>query len=118
MLATVHLLTGAMFGATLPNNAVIVIAAIFSHYILDALPHIDPDTFTDQENAYASYNWKQLSVVVIDAISVITFGITLFHYQHLWFPILLGGVAAQLPDLLIPLEKYKWYEPLARFHTM
>ena len=118
MLATVHLLTGAMFGATLPNNAIIVIAAVFSHYLLDALPHIDPDTFIDEDSAFQKYSWKQIAVVVIDAISVITFALTLYHYQTRWFPILLGGVAAQLPDLLIPLEKYRWYAPFAHFHTM
>src|SRR6185369_14350314 len=82
---------------------------------LDALPHIDPDTFADEK---VPYTWKQSAVVIIDTVSVITFAITLFHYQERWFPILLGGFAAQLPDLLIPLEKYKWYEPLARFHTL
>jgi hypothetical protein len=104
-----------MFGATLPTNAAIVISAVFSHYLLDALPHIDPDTFAKEKG---SYNWKQSIVLVIDAISVITFAFALYHYQERWFPVLLGGVAAQLPDLLIPLEKYDWYAPFAKIHKI
>lgn len=116
MLATVHLLTGAMLGATLPNTAAVVIVSILSHYVLDALPHIDPDTFRNDKTQ--PYSRTQIAVFAIDAISVLTFLFLFFNYRQQWLPIIIGSLAAQLPDLLMPLEGYTWYAPFAKAHQL
>ncbi len=115
MIGTVHLLVGAMFGAVLPNNETVFVAAFFSHYILDWLPHIDPDTFTEKAKPYS---WRQIAVLVTDTISTILFAIVFYLHKERWVPILLGGVAAQIPDLLIPLYRYPILAPLRIFHEM
>jgi len=114
MLGTVHLLTGAMLGATITEPVSLVALAFFSHYLLDFLPHIDPETFTDR----LSFTWQQTTVLVLDTVSTVLFALIFYLNHDRWTLILLGGLAAQLPDLMIPLQKYEWFTPLRRFHEL
>lgn len=41
MTATNHALTGAIIGLTITNPTIAVVAAFFSHYVCDAIPHYD-----------------------------------------------------------------------------
>lgn len=114
MLATVHMLTGAMIGAELHSNIAIIVVAFLSHYLLDALPHVDPGTFVSEEKPYS---YKQTVIIVIDAITMIAFAVLFYHYHHRWLPIVVGGLVAQLPDFLMPLEKYAFFAPFKKIHV-
>lgn len=115
MLGTIHLLVGAMIGATLPNNAAIVVVALCSHYILDAVPHIDPGTFRISRS---KPSWTQSIILGLDMISMIAFALIFYKHSQLWFPILLGSVVAVLPDFLMPLYRRSFFYPFGAFHDL
>lgn len=115
MVATIHLLAGALIGVLVPDESVAIALSFFSHYVLDLLPHIDPLTFTDHRLPHTT---KQIIAVTTDTLAVIMLGALLYFTHQRWQPILLCGLAAQLPDFLIPLEKYNWFYPFRRFHEM
>ena len=115
MQGTVHLLIGAAFASLIPHQPTMFAAAVFSHYILDLLPHIDAETFADTKKPYT---WYQKLSLTLDVVLVAALLVTLFMLRSEPFPFLLGAIAAQLPDLLIPLEQYSIFSPLKRAHYM
>ena len=115
MQGTVHLLVGAAIGITVPNPIAMAGMAFFSHYILDLLPHIDPETFA---SAKKPYTWIQRISLAIDVMLVAALITVIYLVHDNGASALLGGVIAQLPDMLSPLEKYHAFYPLRRFHEM
>ncbi|MEX0650259.1 MAG: hypothetical protein WD200_04605 [Candidatus Andersenbacteria bacterium] len=115
MPGTVHLLVGAALAALIPHTPTMVVAVFFSHYVLDLLPHIDAETFASKTGPYTG---SQKISLVIDAILILTLLIALFLLRNEGAHILMGAVIAQLPDLMIPLERYRVFYPLHRIHTM
>lgn len=115
MIATVHLLAGAVIGLLVPDKETIVVLALLSHYLLDLLPHIDPGTFTSKK---LPFTWTQLIILITDGVAVAAIAL-LFYFTHKnWTPLLLGGIVALLPDVLMPVEHYWLMDPLRRFHDM
>lgn len=115
MQGTVHLLVGAAIASLVPHQPTMVILAFFSHYVLDLLPHIDPETFAD---AKMPYTLRQKMSLVVDVVLVIALLSALYLLRSEPFPYLVGAVAAQLPDLMIPLEQYEIFAPLKKVHYM
>ncbi len=115
MQGTVHLLVGAAIAVLFPHTPTAVVLAFFSHYALDALPHIDPETFADGK---APYSTKQRVGLSVDVVLVLTLLTALFIIRNQSAHILLGAIAAQAPDLLLPLERYHVFAPLKRVHLM
>ncbi len=115
MQGTVHLLVGAAIASVIPNPVGMFIAAFFSHYILDLLPHIDPETFTTHDHPYTGIQKVSLAIDVILVIALLT---AMYWLSKNSGYILLGAIAAQLPDLLMPLERYQTFYPLYRMHTI
>lgn len=113
MQATVHLLTGAALAVLVPNPTALVPLAIFSHYILDFLPHIDPETFA---HVHKPYTLRQKLALITDIVLVVSLLISFYFLRGDASLVLLGAVAAQLPDLMIPLEKYHILRPLRMVH--
>lgn len=115
MPGTVHLLVGAAIAATVPSLPLMVVLAFFSHYVLDLLPHLDPETFTDAVNPYT---WWQKATLAADVVLVIILLIALWWLRHEPLNFLLGAIVAQLPDLLTPLERYHAFTPLRLMHEL
>lgn len=116
MIATVHLLAGAVIGLMVSNPSTIVVLSLLSHYLLDSLPHIDPGTFTEPSSMPRT--WRQLIVVITDIVAVAAIGLLFYSTHRHWSLLLLGGVTALIPDLLMPLERYSFYSPFTRFHDI
>lgn len=115
MLAIVHVLAGAVIGIALDSAPAVLITAFFSHYFLDQLPHIDPATFSQRR---PQYSWTELITLLSDTALTIAIGLILFFIHERWLTILIGSIAALLPDLLMPLEKYSIMTPFRRLHTL
>ncbi|MEX1112577.1 MAG: hypothetical protein WEC84_03885 [Candidatus Andersenbacteria bacterium] len=115
MPGTVHLLVGAALAVLIPHTPTMVVTAFFSHYVLDLIPHLDAETFASKTGPYT---WNQKMSLAIDTVLVLTLLVALFLLRNEGAYILLGAVAAQMPDLMIPLERYNAFYPLYRFHTM
>lgn len=116
MQGTVHLLVGAALAILIPHEPTMVAAAFFSHYLLDLLPHIDAETFTQKDRPYT---WTQWASLIVDILLVITLLIALYLLRNDAGPrIIIGAIVAQLPDLMIPIEQYRIFYPLYRIHTM
>lgn len=109
MIAIIHMLVGAGFGAVLSSAPSVVIVSFFSHYLLDRIPHIDPETFAKKN---IPYSWKQLITLLSDTLLTLIVAALFFLMHKQWALILLGITASMLPDLLMPLEKYTFYDPL------
>lgn len=115
MLAIVHLLTGAVIGVAFYDNAAIVVIAFFVHYLMDTMPHIDPETFATKK---LPYTWKQSSLLVTDSLLAVLVGILLLTNHQRWENVLVGSIASLVPDFLIPLERFRLLYPLRKFHHM
>lgn len=115
MPGTIHILFGAALGVLLGDPSAVFVTSFFSHYLLDLLPHVDAETFILK---YRKYTWTEFIGLIMDSIAVIVFlAISLWYFGR-FNSIILGSIAAQLPDLLMPLEKYRAFEPFQRLHYM
>ena len=115
MLAVIHALTGAVIGLAFNNLAAVAAISFFLHYVMDLVPHIDPETFASKKQPYT---WKQSALLITDCALVVSLVVILYGRQHDWAPVLVGAIASLIPDFLIPLEKYRWFWPLRHFHYM
>lgn len=115
MQGTVHLLVGAAIAVLIKNPPSMVAFAFFSHYLLDFLPHIDPETFAVKNKPYT---WTQYISLIADIILVISLGVALYLLRENEINILVAAVIAILPDLLTPLEKYPYFYPLRGIHEI
>ncbi|MBI1834066.1 MAG: hypothetical protein HYR90_04565 [Candidatus Andersenbacteria bacterium] len=115
MPGTVHLLVGAAIATLVPNVPVMVVLAFFSHYILDLIPHLDPDTFADDQHPYT---WWQKATLTVDVILVFSLLLALFWLRQEPFQYLLGAVVGLMPDILTPLESYPAFTPLKKAHEL
>lgn len=109
----VHFLAGATIGILVPDIKTMILVAFISHYILDFIPHIDPETFAAKERPYSIIQKIGLTV---DIILVLAFTTSLFLVQNKSANIFIGAIAALLPDLLSPLESYSVFAPLHKIH--
>lgn len=115
MLGIVHFLTGAGLGAFITNQPVLLAIAFFSHYLLDATPHIDTETIGPEKPPYTR---KQIALFVIDIICTVACILLLYKYRSRWLIIILAGLVAQLPDLMVPLYRFPIMLPLRLFHDL
>lgn len=109
------MLAGAAIGVLIQNPATMFVAAFFSHYFLDLIPHIDADTFAIKNKPYT---WAQFISLVVDIVLVVSFMVALFLLRGRSINVLLGAIAAQLPDIFLPLEQYALFNPIRRMHNM
>ena len=114
MLLIAHTTTGAVIGHKMSDPILICLIALFSHFILDRIPHW---------NYYVPnrYNgWALLKTIPDILPSAIIFVVFVFSFPDQWLFISLGVVFAALPDFLT-LSKYipglkKVFFPLNNFH--
>jgi len=115
MVTVVHLLTGAVIGAYLDAPPAIFITAFFSHYLLDMLPHVDPNTFNTDR---LLHTWTQRISLAVDIIVGILVTVLLLATHQRWPLIIIGSIAALIPDLVIPLENKRWFSPIKDLHHL
>jgi hypothetical protein len=118
MLSTPHLLVGAAIARSIPNPAISLPAAFFSHFVLDATPHWDG-------SPEVPFSKKVVGGATTDYL----FGATLIFLITQGNPqqavILAGAFLATLPDFIllasrhfpIPLFKVPWLARLNNYHS-
>ena len=107
MLATCHLLAGVAIAASPENPSLTLPAAFFSHFVLDAMPHLESTTFSNQHKGVDYYpNKKEVFWAVVDVIVGIIIVIGLYLKTKNPF-ILFGAFLAVLPDLVLNIPS--WY---------
>jgi hypothetical protein len=115
MFLTNHTLTGVLLGLNLQNPVLLAPIALASHFILDALPHYDPDLQLGEE-----VSARAKRIIIVDAL--LSLGVliaALLIWPQVLGLILVGTFFATLPDLLyIPRHFYGWvpHRLYARFH--
>jgi len=122
MLITCHLLTGAAIASGPINPTVSLPLAFFSHFILDAIPHLEATTFANMKKGEDYYpTKKEILYVFLDVL----FGLLVLSiiYFKLKSPLILfGAFLAILPDLIdnIPfwygIRKLPVFKQFHKFH--
>jgi hypothetical protein len=134
MILTTHAITGATLATLTPHNPVLAFIIGFgSHFLLDAIPHLDytlKSIHRDTKNPYdksitfGKDSYKDLIKVCMDGILGLLFTFIIFKLflgnNYSIFVVFVGAIAAMLPDLL-QFVYCKWkHEPLItlqRFHA-
>jgi hypothetical protein len=115
MLLATHALAGAILGTLINNPLIAFLIGIASHFILDAIPHIDfpdykkgsdfPYKYNKQKISWPQFNWVAINTL----LTILTIAYLLIFYEkspaYLW-----GIFGAILPDILedFPYLKYKY----------
>jgi len=118
MLSTPHLLVGAAIARSIPNPAISLPAAFFSHFVLDAAPHWDG-------SPEAPFSKK----VIVGASVDYLFGASLIFLITQGDPrqgiILFGAFLATLPDFIMAASrhfpkvvvKFPLLKPFNKYHS-
>lgn len=95
MLATPHILTGAVIATQTQNLPATFIIAVLSHYFLDIFPHTDAGTFHKEKY------WKQTDKeIVLATLDVILGFAIIFLKRNLENMVFVGAFFALMPDVL------------------
>ncbi|MBT3864488.1 hypothetical protein HOE67_03140 [Candidatus Peregrinibacteria bacterium] len=103
MLGSIHMLTGAAIGKVSGDFALVIPVAFLSHFVLDLIPHMDPETPKDfwklgisKKNAWEIL-FKSLEPLVGIAI-ILSFSFT--ASSELGSVIFWGAFFAAIPDVV------------------
>ena len=107
MLISGHILAGFVAGRFLTSYFVVFIVGVFSHYLLDAVPHNEPSG----KNHHWSDYFDLMVFVALDILGGLMIGLYLIWGKDIWLP-LFGGFAAILPDLI---DNAPWSKHLRRY---
>jgi hypothetical protein len=128
MILSTHAIVGGAIASLVPSHPVLVVAAGFaSHFAIDAIPHWDYPLQAisvrpaGESRALNLDNrlWGDLSLIALDACAGVALAIWLFATPATIGAILLGAVAAMVPDPLQVAHALYPREPLKslqRFH--
>jgi hypothetical protein len=78
MLATPHILTGAIIGILLSSIPAIIVIAFLSHFVLDAIPHTEVSTFRPIELRNDPRSVKSIDYVVVAIDIILGIGIVIY----------------------------------------
>lgn len=90
-----HVAAGAAIGKLVPNIYISVPLALFSHFVLDMIPHVQEPT----DEGYIP-NRKTIFWSVVDLISTVIFVSIISRYKNVDLSIFLPIFTSVLPDLL------------------
>ncbi len=97
MTATNHALTGALIGLTVNQPAVAILAALLSHFVLDALPHFG--SVTDERVLFKTKTFR--NYLIAEAIICFLIVSVLFAtHPKQWQLASICAFIAAAPDLL------------------
>jgi hypothetical protein len=120
MILSTHALVGAAIGACLSSNPAAAAAVAFgSHFVLDAIPHWDypirSASLTPQSGVPIRLDRTlilDLLTFGFDALLGVTAGMLVFGSTGNRWVVLVGAIAAMLPDPLQLIPSRYAYEPL------
>jgi hypothetical protein len=128
MILSTHAIVGGAIASLFPSHPALVVAAGFaSHFAIDAIPHWDYPLQAisirpAEESAAVNLDrrlWLDLSLIALDACAGVAIAIWLFATPVTMGAILLGALAAMVPDPLQVAHSLYPREPLKslqRFH--
>lgn len=100
MTATNHMLTGAVIAATVQQPFLVVPLAILSHFVLDMFPHFGvEESDTADRNNHPLFRKVLATDLTILTLALILVPV-LFHGEVSWWVLLLGMLAAWIPDVV------------------
>ncbi len=125
MIATPHMLVGAILGDLIDNLPWAFLAGLASHFIFDAIPHLEPANFGKHEKN-GSYELSTNQMVF--EFFEVAVGAALIIYLFFKFgnpSIITGAVGAILPDVIdnVPfwgpaLRKLPGFKQFHQFHQL
>jgi hypothetical protein len=92
MLHTPHFLVGVAIATQIPDPAVATLAAVTSHFVLDAIPHAD---YLDEPKITPA----NVAIMVADGGLALTALVLLVPPEMIWYAFFIG-VMANLPDFI------------------
>ena len=99
MVITTHFLVGSAVGFATQDPILGFLAGFASHHLIDPIPHVDSGSYgVNVKNILNSPS--QLAFVLIDGVLAFTFFIYFGLIFYWYLPILIGGIAGVLPDLI------------------
>jgi hypothetical protein len=128
MILSTHAIVGGAIASLFPSHPLLVVAAGFaSHFAIDAIPHWDyplQSVSVRPTGESRALNldrrlWLDLTLIALDACAGLTIAIWLFATPATIGAILLGALAAMVPDPLQVVHALYPREPLKslqRFH--
>jgi len=99
MTITPHFLAGAAVATTTNNLPLAFLLGFFSHFLLDALPHVDPGTFLGRDEKKSWPAWLY-ALVFIEFIIVITLFFWLFGNRPDFITLGVGGLGGITMDII------------------
>ena len=113
MLITPHVATGVAVGSLLPSPLLALLAGVVSHFLLDMIPHWDPDP--RRRGQFAAF-------VAVDAtLAGVVLLVSLGLYPESQTAILFAAFGAILPDVIENLGRIllgRAVPYLSRFHEL
>lgn len=127
MTLTTHAIVGAAVASVIPTFPILGISLAFvSHFIIDAIPHLDYAIASDSVNPSIGAPIRFDRRLVRDALTIgsdaflgLALALALFATSAQWWVIFLAACAAILPDPLQLVYAHFRHEPLVslqRFH--
>lgn len=122
MFFLIHVLLGAVIGAAIPSLIPVILLAIISHFILDAIPHWDGDFDIKAFARTGKASISRLTFIIRAVDFIIAIALIVFFYTTTHQTIILAGaIASLLPDLVkigyyTPLKNAKFFQAYLRFH--
>jgi membrane-bound metal-dependent hydrolase YbcI (DUF457 family) len=107
MILAPHLLIGAVIGAKIKNLGLIIVLALFSHVVLDKMPHWDYPTpgirgFKNNKNFKLLFiDFLKIAIDALCGILVVIFLARRLDQLNNWIFILSGIFFATLPDIFL-----------------
>jgi len=107
-----HVLVGLTIAVVTREPILAPVAALLSHFVLDALPHFGDDRIILWEREF-------MRLIVLDAVlCFLALGLGLLLFPQLWWLLMLCAFAATLPDWLWPLHlRYNLQHPFFDIHA-
>lgn len=107
MLSFAHAFTGGVIVHSVDNSVIAFSLAIASHFVLDMLPHWNPN-LPKENKKYGRIKTNTLALIFFDVIIALFLGLVLAYNSymkspHPWtfFRVILGSFFAVLPDLIV-----------------
>lgn len=100
MLALNHALVGAAIGSQFSSLPTVIVLGLFSHFVLDALPHVDQGIKIKGKEVFTRRFGYISATVELVIVALILYSIFDFRPNLNWINIVVGAFSAILIDLV------------------